>query len=197
MSRVSPLKNIIKIGKFGNFENKKKLTKISEVKDLLVFQVVKYKNSNLNTSDLKLDQLNLPNKNRSSSNKETRILWMGPNTWFVISKNNNFKEKILNTFSEKDFSVTDLSHSRAVIQLEGDSVKEILKKGCPIDIDSFLEDSCANSVFNGITITIDLLKEKPETLVWIMALRSFGNSLYESISDATLEFGLENRKFDN
>ena len=35
--------------------------------------------------------------------------------------------------SEKDFAVTDLSHSRAIIEIEGQNAKEVLKKGCPFN----------------------------------------------------------------
>ena len=45
-----------------------------------------------------------------------------------------------------------------------------------------------NSVFNGITITIDLVNENPNK-IRLFALRSFGESLYHSITDACLEFG--------
>ena len=31
--------------------------------------------------------------------------------------------------------MTDLSHSRAIIELEGQMVKEVIKKGCPINIE--------------------------------------------------------------
>ena len=47
-----------------------------------------------------------------------------------------------------------------------------------------------NSVFNGITITIDMLEESPKK-IRIFTLRSFGESLFQSISDASLEYGFE------
>ena len=47
---------------------------------------------------------------------------------------------------------------------------------------------CVNSVFNGITITIDMIEENPEK-IRLLALRSFGESLSDSITDACLEYG--------
>ncbi len=47
---------------------------------------------------------------------------------------------------------------------------------------------CVNSVFNGITITIDVVDDNPEK-IRLFALRSFGESLYYSITDASLEVG--------
>ena len=49
---------------------------------------------------------------------------------------------------------------------------------------------CINSVFNGITITIDMIDENPEK-IRLFALRSFGESLYHSIGDACLEYGFK------
>ena len=36
-----------------------------------------------------------------------------------------------------DFAITNISHSRAVIQVEGKQTKEILKKGSPINFNEF------------------------------------------------------------
>ena len=94
----------------------------------------------------------------------------------------------LDQFKEEDFAITNISHSRTIIELEGDLVNEVLKKGCPLDINSFKEGDCVNSVYNGITITIDFVSDKPNK-VRISGLRSFGESLYHSITDACLEFG--------
>ena len=91
-------------------------------------------------------------------------------------------------FDEVNFAITDLSHSRAIIELEGNLVNEVLKKGCPLDINSFKEGDCANSVYNGISITIDFISDNPKK-VRISGLRSFGESLHHSITDACLEFG--------
>ena len=50
------------------------------------------------------------------------------------------------------------------------------------------KNMCVNSVFNGITVTIDMIEENPEK-IRLLALRSFGESLAESVTDACLEYG--------
>ena len=47
---------------------------------------------------------------------------------------------------------------------------------------------CANTVFNGVTITIDLLDEN-KNIFNLMAYRSFADSFYHTITDASLEYG--------
>ena len=51
-------------------------------------------------------------------------------------------------FKEENFAITDISNSRTIIELEGNLVNEVLKKGCPLDINNFKEGDCANSVYN-------------------------------------------------
>ena len=112
---------------------------------------------------------------------------MGPNNWHVIS-DKNIKNELDNNFPINEFAVTDISHSRSIIELEGSNVKEVVKKGSPFDIENLEENNCCNTTFNGITITVDNI-EQSKNKIRIISLRSFGESLYHSITDACLEFG--------
>ena len=191
MSRISALANVHTIGKFGDHENKddNNLLKISEIKNLLIVQIVQYKNSNISIESIDIDSLKLKDKPLCvDSNKDTRILWNGPKNWFLVSTKKELLKNILKNFKETDFAITDLSHSRAIIEIEGKEVKEVLKKGCPFNFTELKKDNCVNSVFNGITITIDMIDDETNKMR-LFALRSFGQSLYHSITDACLGFG--------
>ena len=67
-------------------------------------------------------------------------------------------------------------------------VLEVIKKGSPLDVGKLKVGNCANTVYNGITITLDFISNNPN-VIRIFGLRSFGESLYHSITDASLEFG--------
>ena len=194
MTSTSPLQNVHNEGLYGDYENKdeKNLIKISEMKNLLIVQIVKYKKSNVSLNDIKIDELNLSHETlKVTFNNETRILWIGPNNWLLTSRNKELLKDIHQTFKETDFAITDLSHSRAIIELEGENSKEVLKKGCPFNFNELTKNSCINSVFNGITITIDMKEDSPNK-IRLFALRSFGESFHHSITDACLEFGYKN-----
>ena len=190
MSTISALANVHSTGQFGDYENKNEnLLNISEIKNLLIVQIVQYKNSSVPIESIVADGLKLKDEPLSvSNNNETRILWNGPNNWLFVSLKKDLKKDIFNNFKETDFAITDLSHSRAIIAIEGKEVKEVLKKGCPFNFNNLEKNNSINSNYNGIAFTVDMLNNNPDK-VRLFTLRSFGESLYHSITDASLEFG--------
>ena len=191
MTSISALESIHNKGLFGDHEDKNEteLLKIFERKNLLIVQIVQFKNSSSSIKEINIDGLNfIDEAQKVSSNNDTRILWCGPKNWLLTSKKKDLIKTIQKTFNESDFAITDLSHSRAIIELEGENSKEVLKKGCPFNFNELKKDNCVNSVFNGITITIDMIDDDTNK-IRLFALRSFGQSLYHSITDACLEFG--------
>ena len=193
MSSISALANIHSLGQFGDHEGKNEinLLKISEIKDLLIVQIVQYKNSTVSIESIVTDGLKLKDEPLIvSNNNNTRILWNGPKNWLLVSSKKDLINDILQNFKESDFAVTDLSHSRAIIELDGKQTKEVLKKGCPFNFNSLEKNNSINSTYNGIAMTVDKLNDNPNK-VRLFALRSFGESFYHSITDASLEFGFK------
>ena len=80
---------------------------------------------------LKIDELNLPDSLKITFNNETRIIWMGPSNWLVVSKKLDLMKFISTLFDDNNFAITDLSHSRTIIEIEGDLADEDYKKRLP------------------------------------------------------------------
>ena len=191
MTTTSSLKDTHIKGLFGDYEgkNENELLKLTELNNFLIVQIVRYKQSSIQNKDIKIDNLNLNDETLTvSCNSNTRILWNGPNNWLLISTNKEVLNEINEKLKETDFAITNLSHSRAIIQIEGKNTKEILKKGCPYNFNELKNNNSLNSTYNGISVTIDMLDDEPDK-IRILALRSFGESLYHSITDACLEYG--------
>jgi heterotetrameric sarcosine oxidase gamma subunit len=191
MRSMSALANIHLKGQYGDYEgkNENNLLKIYEKKNLLIVQILQYKNSEVLIEDFDVDGLKFKNEPLNVvNNNDTRILWNGPKNWLLVSTKKGLLKNISEKFIESDFAVTDLSHSRAIFEIEGKNVKEVLKKGCPFNFNILEKNNSINSTYNGIAFTLDILDNNPNK-IRVFALRSFGESFYHSITDAALEYG--------
>ena len=165
MTAITSLESIHKKGIFGDHQkkNENELLQISEAKCISIVQVVQYKKSQIQLNNIKIDDLEFPNNNsKVTTNNKTRILWNAPKTWLIISSKENIVDIIKGKCSEENFAITDISHSRAIIQIEGVEAIEVLKKGCPINFNEFRKNNCAGTIFQGINILIDMIEENPK-----------------------------------
>ena len=99
MTSISALENIHNKGLFGDHEgkNETELLKIFERKNLLIVQIVQFKNSSSSIKEINIDGLNFVDEaQKVSNNKDTRILWCGPKNWLLTSKKKDLIETIQN-----------------------------------------------------------------------------------------------------
>ena len=77
MTSISALEHVLKKGLYGDHEDKSedKLTKVKEIKNLLIVQIVQYKNSSSQVKETSIDGLSLPHEAlKVNSNNDSRIL---------------------------------------------------------------------------------------------------------------------------
>tara|TARA_B100001093_G_scaffold519669_1_gene609754 strand:- start:3125 stop:3712 length:588 start_codon:yes stop_codon:yes gene_type:complete len=193
MIKASPLSNSHELGIHGNCKDKDQsnLLAIREITNIKIYQLSKYKKSNFDINNFSLDDNKLPTEaGLSTGNENLRIQWQAPDVWMILSHNKNIIQEIERRCEDDDFAITDLSHSRAILEVKGKDALNIIKKGSPLNLNNFRKNNCANSVYHGITVSIDMINDDPITLN-IMALRSFAGSFHHAITDASLEFGFK------
>ena len=102
MTVISALQNVHIEGSFGNFENKSEneLLKIKELKNLLIVQIVQYKNSSIKIDDINFNNLKFVNQaQKVVSNENIRVLWNSPNNWLLVSHKKELLKEIYSTFN--------------------------------------------------------------------------------------------------
>ena len=119
------------------------------------------------------------------NNTDTRILWMGPKNWLLVSAKKDLLKIISQNLNETDFAVTDLSHSKAIIEIEGRNTKEVLKKGCPFNFNALEKNNSINSTYNGIAFTVDMLDDNPDKIrLFSPKLLSANNLTFSGLSSS-------------
>lgn len=130
---------------------------------------------------------------------QTRIMWLGPDEWLVISKP-GAADRIMSALWKnlKDgklhAAVTDSSEARTCIRIEGQRAREVLAKGCTIDLhpSAFGPGQSAQCIVAkcGVMLTQTARAKDMSGTYELYVLRSFATYLWAWLEDASQEFGV-------
>ena len=120
-------------------------------------------------------------------------LWLGPDEWLVVTPRDEqaaVADALREALSGMFASVTDISGGQTAITLSGGNAREVLAKGCSLDLHprSFGEGTCAQTLVAGANVTLRLAD--PEPSFELIVRRSFAEYLALWLHDAALEFGV-------
>ena len=127
--------------------------------------------------------------NRVASVGETSILWTGPARWLVLEPEKRDLQALLAAQRAVEIAaITDLSHARAAIGIEGSAARVLLSKLCTLDFDvaAFASGACAQTQLGQIGALIHC---RTENGFGVLVFRGFAVSCWETIADAAFEFG--------
>jgi sarcosine oxidase subunit gamma len=132
--------------------------------------------------------------NRVASMRTLRTLWLGPDEWLVTSPEGMAPEllgRLTRALAGRHAQVTDLSASRAVIEIAGSRARDLLEKGCGLDLHprAFGPGHCAQTLFAKLPVIIDQTSAAP--LYRLFVRRSAARWLADWLIDAALEFRSE------
>ncbi len=131
-----------------------------------------------------------PTPNRAASKGDRSWLWIAPERWLLIAPDGALAADLAAAVPAGQGSVVDLGHARVALRLEGPKARGVLAKGCSLDFhpSAFAPGACAQSTLFHVTTLIHCRDADSFDL---FAFRGFGQSLWEMLVDAALEYGCQ------
>jgi sarcosine oxidase subunit gamma len=98
--------------------------------------------------------------NTVSSEGDRRSLWLGPDEWLLVGPDgtqDTFQDAMRVGLAGAFGSIVDVSANRAVLEVGGPKVRELLARGVSIDLDvrSFGSDRCAQALLAKAQLIIE------------------------------------------
>jgi sarcosine oxidase subunit gamma len=134
--------------------------------------------------------VDLPSTPKAVEVNDITLLWAGPLQWLVVSRQSDLPSR-LSTDLGRIAAVSDQSDARAVLRLEGASVRAALAKGCPIDLHprAFGRGVTAITAIAGIGVQI--WRDDDGDAFHLVMARSMAGSFWSWLTSASAEFGVE------
>jgi len=189
--RRSALAECRKSGLYGAETTGARLA-IGEIAGLVMVQVAAFDAAAAAASIAQATGASAPmSRNGVGSCDNTRVLWIGPGRWLVVEPESRDLSRLLaDHCAPAVAAITDLSHARTVVRIDGSAARSVLAKLCTLDFDppAFAPESCAQTQLGQIGALIDC--RAPDTFD-IAVYRGFAVSAWEMLTDAALEFGYQ------
>ncbi len=149
-----------------------------------------------------------PNTTTSTTTSEDdlRVFWLGPDEWWVVTPGDGpaMADKLRAALAGQKAAVTDVSESRTCIHVCGDRARDLLSKGCPLDLHPrvFAAGRCAQSLCAKAMITLHQVADDGDDSADadlasgggpaydVYVLNSFAEYLWLWLEDAAREYGL-------
>lgn len=131
--------------------------------------------------------------NTSAAGETCTILWLGPNEWLAVTPpgaEGDAAAALREALGKRHAAVTDVSEARTVIALGGPRARDVLAKGCPLDLHPrvFKAGDCAQSALAKALVILHQTDDAPAYDIYVD--RSFADYLWRWLEDAAAEYGL-------
>jgi sarcosine oxidase subunit gamma len=138
----------------------------------------------------------LPIEANTISLGDHRIYWLGPDEWLIVTMADTVSDlvdRLQHALAKLHAAVNDVSGGQVALSLSGTSVRDVLAKGCTLDLHPqvFRIGSCAQS---GLAKANVLLGPGDDANTFdIVVRRSFSDYLVRWLQQAGDDFGIEFR----
>lgn len=136
----------------------------------------------------------LPPVGRSAAAGAATLIALGPDEWLAVESDGPALARRLAEATPGQFlGITDLSENYTTLVLRGPAARQVLAKGCPLDLDAsvFKPGDAASSLVAKATVVLRLLSDEAAGAVFhLLVRRSFAEYLYRWLEDAGREYGV-------
>lgn len=132
--------------------------------------------------------------NTVTSQKELHALWLGPDEWLVVAPAGGegaLLQALESAAHGRHAALNDVSDARTVFALGGAHARDMLAKGCGIDLHpkAFAPGRCAQTGLARASVILHQTDETPSYDIYVDW--SFAAYLWRWLEDAGREYGLE------
>ena len=128
--------------------------------------------------------------NTTSVSGDIEVLWMGPDEWVVVAPagRDDLRDALEEAVGAGGPTVVDVSAQRTVIDVAGADARDVLLKGCAIDLHPrvFGVGRCAQTLLARAQVVLVPRTDEPAYRVFVRA--SFAEYLAEWLLDAAAEY---------
>ncbi len=124
--------------------------------------------------------------------RDLAILWLGPDEWLVIAPRDRtgLDSELREALDGQRHALTDVSGGQTVVSLAGDRARDVLAKGCTLDLHPriFGPGRCAQTLVAKANVAIWQTDDTPS--YDLIVRRSFADYLAHWLTDASREYGM-------
>lgn len=118
-------------------------------------------------------------------------LWLGPDEWLIAGPFDEvarLAEALKSALQDVRSALVDVSAARTVLELTGPWARDVLEKGCPLDLHprAFGPGRCAQTVLARAQVVLEQTDETPAYRLFVRA--SFARYLAHWLADAMAEY---------
>ncbi len=133
----------------------------------------------------------LPAPNTTESRSGVTALWLGPGRWLAVASEAEpaLGKRLEAAFADSAVAVFDVSHARTVIRVSGATSRDLLAKGCRLDLHPrvFRAGACAQTNIGHFAVLLHGVDDSPTVDLYVA--RSYAASFWEWLTEAAAEFG--------
>ena len=134
-----------------------------------------------------------PAANHFETAGERHVVWLGPDEYLLLcesGKEKALQDTLTSTIKTSHYAITDVSDALCTLSLSGAAVRDVLAKGCSLDLlpAKFGTGKCAQTLLAHAGITLMAL---PDDAFILICRTSFAPYVHDWLVDAALEYGYQ------